>query len=123
MKRYVDLPNYRIEIEPDSHGTGSPYDPCLWVNFKIYKIVGYDQNWPVFSKNSCNDGIVDSFEKAEPFISGFTKWDGCTQWNALDTNTHLDLEELGEDDALADLEGYFAAIRTAVVEARKEIKS
>lgn len=53
------------------------------VQFDIFRIHGFymtpDGEIPFFRKINSNDEF-DSIDKSSPFISGYVKWDGCSNW-------------------------------------------
>jgi len=53
------------------HVTFTIYDIIMWGNDKPV--------WPRAGQTSSGD-YVESLEESEPYLHGFVKWDGCSNW-------------------------------------------
>lgn len=58
------------------------------VDFEVYEIVGFNQEsrHPVWRAMGAKDEFdiihsLDGEEKAEMFMHGYVKWDGCSNWH------------------------------------------
>jgi hypothetical protein len=78
-----------------------------WVNFKMWRVNTWEMDGtPIFSNDTCigDDDRKESKDPTEidPFMRGFRKWDGCTQWD-WSSNMH--------EDSAEELEELFRAVR------------
>lgn len=56
-------------------------DIWSWANVTAYKMEGTIKGKPQFPREGAWGGPdwVEEIEKAEPYLKGFVKWDGCTE--------------------------------------------
>lgn len=64
----------------------SGHQPTHWIDFDIYESVGLDgtsdDSPPLYyatETRELSDGVTTDLDKAVPDVTGFVKWDGCTQ--------------------------------------------
>jgi len=60
-----------------------------WADVVVYEIVGRDENNKALfnNKEAVSEPDVESHAEAEPVLTGFVKWDGCSQFDM--GNQHL----------------------------------
>lgn len=54
----------------------------LWVDFALYQNCAIDGDSVMYEPPDCDnpgEWTID-IDKAAPLVTGFVKWDGCTQW-------------------------------------------
>lgn len=64
----------------------------LHVDFYIYKIEGIDSNSNLSFLDK-EDDLVEDISLAKPLITGYVKWDGCSNWNFGDDMMHFCFKE------------------------------
>lgn len=91
----------------------SGHQPTHWIDFEIFEAVGLDgvrdDSPPLYyatESRELSDGVTTDLDKAVPDVSGFVKWDGCTQ---VYFSADRDTPALHYDDR-AGLAGILAAI-------------
>jgi len=73
------VPTYWAEWQWDPMEDGG----AAWVDFRVWSSIGTSAEGPMFSRDDpggCSDPVSDPRE-ATPLVSGFCKWDGCTQFS------------------------------------------
>jgi 8-oxo-dGTP pyrophosphatase MutT (NUDIX family) len=69
-------------------------DPPLRVEWALFEVAaGADENHgPLYKKPGAKGAKdwTDDIGKAQPCVTGFVKWDGCTQWWQNDDPQHVD---------------------------------
>lgn len=73
-----ELGSYLVRFRWDSEGDDKP----TWIDFEVHEVVtqSLENDDPQFQiTDELCDGTTDNPDLAEPTVSGFVKWDGCTQ--------------------------------------------
>lgn len=60
-----------------------------WADFTVYEITSREADKPMFNRKDWQSlpDPVETIEEAEPYLTGFVKWDGCCEFH--DVNTHF----------------------------------
>lgn len=82
-----------------------------WVDFEIFETVGQNEDGSFIYMNH-DEPFEASLDRASPVVTGFVKWDGCTQFWFGDEKR----AEVAHVDTKEQLDRLFAAIHLARVE-------
>ncbi len=54
-----------------------------WADVRVYEITCREEGKPLFNRNDWQSlpDPVESTEEAEEYLTGYVKWDGCTELN------------------------------------------
>lgn len=67
-----------------------------YVRFTAHRIINVDGGPPIFRTETC--GFTEDRREAEPYLTGFVKWDGCME--VTDGMHWCDRDHMEEDFAL-----------------------
>jgi hypothetical protein len=94
-----DLTKYVVVTGPGSCHTGG--SPQTWTDVTVYQAHMWNvpSNSPLFLKKGTDaddHDCTDDIDAAQPYLTGYIKWDGCSNWDYEQIDTHF----CGRGDAL-----------------------
>lgn len=58
-------------------------------DFSVYSILGMVDNTPAYVDPASGSAICTELDKAQPFMTGRIKWDGCSDWWFIENSAAL----------------------------------
>jgi hypothetical protein len=56
-----------------------------WLDFQAYVVTGFADDRRLYG----DDAGIEDFRTAEPFATGYLKWDGCNEWWLNENDNHF----------------------------------